>query len=252
MAKEESKSKALAIVEAPYSALMIQQDDVALMINEELDGELGVFDIDRIKIPSSGITSFSVPNLEGETDMVKEIEGIIIYKKSVRAYWEKSYDDVGAAPPNCSSDNAISGDGEPGGTCKKCDYSQFGTAINKDDTPGKGQACKLMMLVFILGEDGFLPKIVVCPPTSVAPMRKYFVRLLDKGIRSSTIITKLSLEKDKNDKGIEYSKVLPAIVGKLDEETLEKVQVYAATIRNVLAKEGLKEEDFESETKEDF
>lgn len=242
MAKE--KSKALAIVDAPFSALSIPQEEVAAMINDDLEGELGEFDIDRIKIPSGGNMAFSVPSLDGTPDFLKEIQGVIIYKKSVRAYWEKSLDDGGASAPDCSSNNNVFGVGAPGGTCKKCPFAQFGSAVNKDGSVGKGQACKLMMLVFILCEDGFLPKIVVCPPTSVAPMRKYFVRLLDKGIRTTSVITNLSLVEDKNDKQIKYSKISPSIVGKLNEETLEKVSSYAATMKSVLETEGLGKEDY--------
>jgi hypothetical protein len=246
MAKDKN-SKALAIVDAPFTALALPQEEVAALVQENLGDEaVGVFDLDRIKIPSGGIKQWAVPTLEGDMEMVKELVGVIVFKKMVRAYWGKSLDEGGAAAPDCKSDNNIFGTGEPGGICKQCPFAQFGSAINKDGSPGKGQACKLMMLVFILGEDGFLPKIVVCPPTSVAPMRKYFVRLTGEAILVSSVITKLELESDKNDAGIQYSKAKPSIVGALSEEAKEKIKAYIENLAAVWEAEGIKDDDYAS------
>lgn len=246
MAKE-SKSKALAIVEAPFTALAIPQEELKDLIHENLGDELGEFDIERIKIPPGGILQWTVPTLEGEPEMVKDLQGVIVYNKLVRAYWVKSIDDGGAASPDCKSDNNAFGEGTPGGSCSKCPFSKFGSAVGKDGNPGKGQACQQKMLVFLLGEEGFLPKIVVLPATSISPLRKYFVRLMDRGISKSSIVTKLKLEEDKNDSGIKYSKVKPVIVGALDDKAKEQIATYIDNLKVTWEAEGIKEDDEEED-----
>lgn len=246
MTKE--KTNALAILDTQFTALALPQEELQALLRENLGGELGEFDIERIKIPSGGITSWSVPTLEGEPEMVKSLTGVIVFKKLVRAYWDKSYDEGGATAPDCKSDDNTYGEGEPGGLCKRCALSQFGSAAGKDGKPGKGQACKQMMLVFLLGEEGFLPKIVVCPPTSISPLRKYFVRLMDKGILASSVVTKLELEIDKNDAGIKYSKAKPSLVGKLSSEAAEKIKTYVVNFNATWESEGIKDEDYESKS----
>lgn len=241
----DKKTKALAVLDMPFTALALPQEEVTALVKENLGDEgIGVFDLDRIKIPSGGIDQWAVPTLEGTTEMVKELTGVIVYKKLVRAYWSKSLDDGGATAPDCKSDENVIGVGNPGGDCYECPLSQFGSAVNKDASPGKGQACKLMMLIFLLGEDGFLPKIVVCPPTSVAPMRKYFVRLTSEAIMLSTIITKLELDIDKNDAGIKYSKAKPSIAGMLNDEAKTQIKSYINNLNTVWETEGVKDDDY--------
>lgn len=245
---DKSKTNALAVVDPQYTALALPPEEVEALINENLGGEgLDVFDIDRIKIPSGGILQWAVPTIEGTTEMVKELEGVIVFQKQVRAYWSKSLDDGGATAPDCKSDDNHVGAGNPGGYCRECPLAKFGSATDKKGEPAKGQACKLMMLVFILGDEGFLPRIVVLPPTSVGPMRKYLVRLTERAILASTVVTKLELEEDKNDAGIKYSKAKPSIVGKLNDEKAAQLKSYIANLSKMFASEGVQDDDIGSQ-----
>ena len=82
--------------------------------------QINASDLDRVKVPSGGALSFEIPDVN-EPDGVstsKTIEGVIVAHKSVRAYWSKSLDEGdGSQPPDCYSDDAVSGIGEPGGKC---------------------------------------------------------------------------------------------------------------------------------------
>ena len=74
-------------------------------------------DLEVIKSPTGGATSFMVPGLSGE-EPVKELTGILIGYDTPRAYWEES-NPVEGTPPQCYSDDSIiSHDGR---RCKTCD-----------------------------------------------------------------------------------------------------------------------------------
>ena len=101
------KETAIEVADTGY--LVLQKDSNIVEIVEENLGSEGVsaYDLDRVKIPAGGATAFEVPTLEGE-ESIKEIEGIIIFWKTARAYWPEKFNGENN-PPQCSS-----ADGEVG------------------------------------------------------------------------------------------------------------------------------------------
>lgn len=178
-------------------------DEIISMIQANIGGQITAGDLTKIKVPSGGSTVWEVPSLTGETQGAKELTGIIIHWQDHRAYWEGKFEG-GNAQPACFSDNGLNGIGKPGGDCIKCPFSQYGSASN-----GEGQACKQIRSIFILPQDSLLPMVVNCPPTSIQPMRRYFLDLTAKLLPYWSVVTGLSLEAKENDSKIKFARIKP-------------------------------------------
>ena len=219
----------LAIVEASNYAIM-NVDNPSEVIEANLGTEqLKPYDLDFVKVPTGGGTSWTVPGIEGD-ETTKEIVGVIVYKKDIRAYWPN----MGLnGPPQCSSLDCIIGIGDPGGPCKECPYSKFGSAVNDRGEAGRGQACKMSRLLFVLRPEDMLPIIVRVPPSSLEAIKKYMMRLTSKNIKYCGVMTRLSLDVEKNADGIKYAKIVPTVAGKLGVEEADKFFTYGQSMRSV-------------------
>ena len=186
-------------------------------------GEAGLssWDLDAIKIPTGGGTSFTVPTLEGETKE-KGVEGVLIFYRDVRTFWRQSFEESGGgSTPDCASQDGKVGMGDPGGECRLCPMSTFGS-----DGKGRGQACKQMKKLFVLPPDRLLPFVVDLPPTSLGVVKQYMFRLLSERVPYHGCISRLELEKVNNQDGIAYSRVKLSMVRKLTEAEIPAMKTY--------------------------
>lgn len=231
MSKQESKGEVVT-VDHSYPVLAMEAGKLQKVIRANIgNSSLSEFDVDRIKVPTGGNNLWAVPTLDGEEN-VKEIDGIVVFWKEPRAYWKVGFDDSGGGtPPDCSSDDGVSGIGDPGGSCSACPLSQFGTHHK-----GRGQACKQMRVLFIVREQEFLPVAISCPPTSLDNMRKYFLRLAGRGIQYNHVITKFVLAPDRNRDGIKFSAVSPSMVRMLGDHEIEAIERYCEAIEPALSR----------------
>ena len=133
----------------------------------------------------------------------RELSGVILLWHEVRLYWKLAMEQStnGATAPDCFAWNALRGVGVPGGDCSTCPLAQFGSAQT-----GDGQACKLVRQVFFLRPDRLLPVIVSLPAGSLRGAREYFRRLAAKGLPCFGLVTRIGLEKARNNQGREYSR----------------------------------------------
>jgi len=200
-------------------------------------GDEGIsrFDLDRLKVPTGGTTTWSVPTLEGEKQQ-EAVEGIVIHWKDVRAYWAGDYTGKNT-PPDCYSDDAKIGVGDPGGKCKECPFAEWESAEE-----GDGQACKQMRILFLLRENNILPLAITAPPTSVGNIKNYFMRLASKGIAFYGAITRFELDKAMSSGGIEYSEIVPSYVQKLTGDALDKMREVREQIKPKLEQVDLEPE----------
>lgn len=233
MTKATVKGGALATQpQGEYAALQRSPEEIKEIIQTNVGTEgLTLMDLDRIKIPTGGTTVWSLPSLKGE-EHHEEIEGVIVAHKTARAYWESSIDETGGGePPDCSSDDGASGVGEPGGSCLKCPLNVFGTAPAKGKKQqGRGKACKELRVVFMILPNKLIPVLFMLPPTSIGPMRKYFLNLASVGLPSYGVTTKFALESTKNKDGIVYALAKPLLGRELNEDEIERVRAYASAI----------------------
>lgn len=226
-------------------AIASRSDAMAEVMRENVgQGGMTVFDLDRVKIPTGGGKLWTVPGLAGEED-VRTIDGIIVAWSEPRAFWATTLDDGGGGnPPDCSSTDGQTGrgmygvgsDAHPSGDCSTCPMSQWGSKGELRGDDARGQACKQMRLLFMLRRDDLLPLAMFLPPTSIGPVRKYFMRLASKGVPYYGVVTTLGLDQTKNATNIEYSIVTAEMAGPLSDEDRASVKAYAESIQESLRK----------------
>lgn len=241
-------SKELATTKtAEFPALAADPKALAEALQENLGGgSISPFDLDRIGIPSGGGLAWTVPALDGTEDTAKELLGIVIHVQNARAYWRNAFGEgSGAVPPDCVSDDAVTGVGDPGGACSQCPYAAFGSDVRQ-----RGQACKLIQRLFLLRPGASLPVVVNLPPGSLKNARKYLLRLVSNSKRASSVVTRLTLEKDKNADGIVYSKAVFAMVGELPPSEAEAAGAYGKALAPYFRRTSV--QDFETPAEETY
>lgn len=180
------------------SGFMLLADfNMSATMAEELNGLEGGFD--RVKIPSGGSTMFELPgDTDDEPEAVKEFSAVILFHHPILQYYRDKYTG-GSNPPNCGSFDGVTGEGDPGGVCAKCPLSQFGSGENN------GKACKSRRRVFLLREGEIFPLVISLPTGSLKEFTRYIKRLLSKGKKSNSVVTRFALKKATNASGIAYS-----------------------------------------------
>lgn len=107
-----------------------------------------------------------------------KIVGTILYKTPSRSFFRKK-----KKFPQCTCQDIKAGQAtwwedweERKGTprsCKGCEYGAWGSAVNDDDTAGKGKACKETRRLFLARPGSLLPIAIDLPPTSIKPFEVY-------------------------------------------------------------------------------
>jgi len=222
---------------AQYPALDPNSDRVKTILANLAGESLTMADFNRIKVPGGQGEGWKPRwTIESATgaEMADTIEGVILHNTRRRAYW--SNPNPSQTPPDCSSADMVNGCGTPGGSCLACPFNQFGSAHN-----GHGKACKEVRLFFLLRKGQVLPDVVSVPPGSLKNVRKYLTSL---PIPFFGVMTQLSLEKASNSDGVAYARIVPKMVGSLDdagkqailalmkqyEETFSSVTIDAADV----------------------
>lgn len=217
----------------PVAEYALMQRDVTTMlaqIQENLDGEkLSQWDLPRIKIPAGGGLSWEIPTISG-VDTTREIIGIPVYQTMMRSYWSTP-DPVEGTPPDCSSPDAKFGFGDPGGDCEICPLAQFASAHN-----GRGQACKIRRMLFVLREDDTIPVLISLPPTSVKPWRNFLLQASSIGPYYGMQVG-LSLSK-KTSNGYTHSILNPRLVEALSGDMLERARTYHEMFTALMSSES--------------
>lgn len=215
-----------------YALMKTDFEAVKEAIRENLGGAtINPFDLDRVKVPAAGGTTWEVPTLDG-IEEVKTLTGVLIFFSDPKAYWRVPFDESGGgSPPDCTSEDGLYGNGDPGGECAKCPLNQFGSGAK-----GKGKACTDMRLLFMIRENNLLPLVISAPVMSIKPMKQYNLRLASNGVAYYGVQTSLSLEKAKNADNITYSKIVPAMAGRLTPEQAAFFKQYQEAIKPALQK----------------
>jgi len=223
--KNETTATALAVIE--NFSLPVLSDGIGAAMSEEMDGLTLSFP--RVKIPSGGGLAFEVPGDDPENpDAVKEVVGVIVDHHPVNAFWHDKY--AGANnPPDCSSmDGKVGLDADGNRVpCNSCQFNQWGSAED-----GRGKACKNMHRVYILREGEMLPLLLTLPPTSLKNLSDYIaLRVVSKGLRSYSVVSKVSLKKAQNAGGINYSQAVFSLAGKLASDQVKAMAEYSKGIK---------------------
>ena len=237
MAKKDET--ALVVPEdTQFQIMKMGESDIKAMLHENLAGgdSISVQDLPRVKVPSGGGTVWSVPSVEGDKNM-EHLEGVIIFTKNTRTYWEQSFDDTGGGiPPDCYSLDGVTGIGimadlTPGALCADCEMYKF-----KED--GSGRPCKEGRLIFMVTQEEILPIVIKAPVMSLGNAKKYLLGLTSRVQKVHSVYTKLSLVADKNKKGMKYSKIIFEKIGDVEQPQL--TQAYAETLRPFIDQQAAK------------
>ncbi len=211
---------------------LTQREEALEVMQENLEGMEGQFKFDKVKIPSGGGISFEIIDEAGEPNPVKELKGVVLDYYPINAWWHDEYGGE-KNPPTCSSMDCKTGTGAPehgipaGQACANCPKNQWGS----DPRGGKGKACKNMVRVYMLQEGSVFPVLLALPPTSIGGWKQYIQRLTNKLLPYYGVVTVAKLEKDRNEGGIEYSKVVFAKAGDLTRAERKAIKDYAQTLR---------------------
>lgn len=236
------ETTALALVKdvGTFEILTMPVNQLPELMKENAGAEgITPFDLDRIAIPAGGGKAWEVPTLEG-TEAVGVVQGVVIAWNNARAYFDQPFEETGGGvPPACSSNDGITGVGNPGGQCEKCPMAQFGTARGGK---GKGQACRAIRRLFIIRPGDRLPMVIALPPTSLKAAKKYFLRLASQGIPFYGVVTKFGLEQ-KNDP-VKHSVALFAVASRLDPQQVEAFRKISEGLKPYLVKQPVVDGDF--------
>lgn len=201
-----------AIVPVKDSKFLMIRDVESLMetIQANTNGEpYSVRDLNQVKVPAGGGLAFELPPAEGqsEPEMAKSFEGVILYANyRKRIYYATKMEDGSGAPPDCQSDDAITGvpfdnTRGVGGPCKDCPGSVW------DDAKG-GSPCKPCGLAIVMLRDRGLPVCVHFPVTSRGNLETYMRRdLVSAKVPFFATSTVFGLEKAQGATGNVYSKI---------------------------------------------
>lgn len=227
---QEQMQETLPAVIGSYAVMQADETFSAAIAANIGSGGITPFDLDRVRVPAGGGTTFEIPGLDGVAE-AKTLEGVIVHWRSPRGYWRESFDATGGGtPPDCSSDDGITGVGDPGGECGSCPLARFGSSEK-----GRGQACRQMRLLFMVREGDRLPIVVVVPPSSLKEVGRYFLRLAGNSVPYYAATTRLELRKTKNKDGIGYSEIVPSIGARLTQEETSRILDYAKGLAPVFA-----------------
>lgn len=205
---------------------------------EELDGLTPSFE--RIKIPAGGGLAFEMPSDDPDSpDMIKEFSAVILFHHPINCYYAEEYTG-GNNPPDCGSmDGKIGIEAESGEVkyCAECEYNKFGSGKNGS------KACKQKRRIYLLREGEALPTILSLPTGSLAEFSKYVMRLLSKGKKTNTVVTKFALKKAQNSGGINYSQAIFTLERTLTEEELKAVLPLSEQVKAMATKVTVLDEE---------
>ena len=191
---------------------------------EELSGLDNEFE--RIKIPAGGGVMFESPSSNpDELDMIKEFSAVIIYHHPMYVFYSSKFNGSNNSP-DCLSIDGVTGVGIPGGKCINCPKNKFGSGENGS------KACKNKHQMYLLREGEIFPVILSLPTSSNKEFSRYIKRLLSRGKKSDSVVTKFSLKKAVNKTGISYSQVQFSVARELDTKEIELIKNYSEQVKS--------------------
>lgn len=196
--------------------------EMSKVLAEEFKGlDISEGSFPKIKIPSGGGLAFEVPGDDPDSpDMVKSFDAVILQHNTINVYYKDKYTGDNT-PPDCHSKDGITGMDRETGECKKCEecpLNEYGSGEG-----GNGKACQNKCVLSLLREGECIPTILTLPATSVAPLKQYKLRLVSKGIRTHSVVTRFALRKATSKGGIIYSEATFTAARKLSEEELKSI-----------------------------
>ncbi len=170
----------------------------------------------RISLPNAGATQFKFADSDGmEQSSKSEFEAIILVSKPYRAYYKNAYNPAADTTPDCRSFDGKTGEGNPGGSCKRCPLNQFGE--NK-----AGKPCKEKRSLMLLCADSTWPYRMTLPTGSINAYNAFAIGLMSKGKSINDVVAKFFITPTTSKSGKQYSKISISIARDLTEKEHEQ------------------------------
>lgn len=236
--------------DSPYEVLQMSRPELNELLSEALSpGEtLSASDLIRVKIPGAGGKRWEVPNpaLGGEESM-EELVGVPLRIATRRGFWHEKFSG-GNESPDCASEEGIVGVARrmrPGPQpepvkgkkpydvpwetqeCAGCPFNEFGSAI---DDASQAKGCKEVRQVFLLQPESILPLVINVTPGSLAAFKAFRVGLLNMRLKPTDVEIGMALEKVQNAGGIDFARVVPRIVRRLDPDAAAAMKALAGVV----------------------
>lgn len=185
------------------------------------DGTTGIM-ARHIKVPSGGGKAFEIEgDTEDDTEVVKEVQGVIIFTHRMNAYWPSSFGQGEAGtntPPECSSMDAKKGYNYKTGKttdCDTCPFNQFGEG---------GKPCKNLRRIYLMRNGSPNVYLLSVPPTSMKDVSRGLARIMGNGkVPYTKMVVSFKLVPATSKGGINYSKIAISKVGDLTPEQGKQV-----------------------------
>jgi hypothetical protein len=246
-------STELAVYDSNKFSVLQKGSDLNLAMLENGEGEGFVeSDFPRVKTPSGGGVFWTV-NAGNGMESKPFLEGVIVFKCRKGILWKSDEtsedkpvlvtDDMKYARLNipwaevpeemqpvlekhevpqealvAAGVNHSDADGNPvryfyWDGPKKLPYCEFGSATKANS---KGKRAKEYQVLYLLRDNEALPLRIQLGPTSITPMRKFFIQL---NVPHYMAYVKLGLKTEKSAGGKDYSVVVPERIGTLDKDS---------------------------------
>jgi len=258
----------LAVIDHQKFPALVPGSEVAeaLEANKAIaEGETREQDLVKITVPSQGQTQWTWTDMTGNQS-ADVIRGLLVWVQKRGYLWpfeepsgdmpvlvtndmftaEKRGDELGDIDPEIL-EKASNGDGSYAWK-ELGEYQEFGSSEN-----GHGKRCREYRMLFILQEGGAHPCMVPAPPGSLKTILPFITQMCATVPHWRAVI-ELSLEKDKSKGGVDFSRIVPKLVGMIDAETGKKVkEFYTDPIAGMahrvdFAQEGTKESETQTES----
>ena len=250
-----TKGKNIVVAEkddlAAYDVLAEGVEAIRDMISANVGGmtDLGEFNLTRaVNPPGSAKTPrWEIPGLGDEPEFTGEVEGIIVFHKNARVYYEHSYEETGGGQqPDCMSRDGIRGEGVPGGLCPKCPLSKF---VKHDDGTTDRPACREMKRLFILRPGEIMPTMFNATGGNVGQVMQYLLNLTTKGrLKYNHCITRIKLAADKYKNGRDWAKWNLSMASALPDDVCEQMDAYNQFIEPIVSELAVTAEDVADDT----
>lgn len=220
----------LAIIDASdYAMLAFDPAEAAEAIRDTVGTIDPRRDLTVLVAPGPKGKAWDIVSPTGEVKEAKSVQGVIVAKRQMRAYYADAYSPGSNTPPTCSAEPNRDGEwfgqsDDPklnGKNCDGCPFNQFESA-----SVGNGKACsEYVGLIMYRPEDVLLPIVVRVPPSALKSWRNYLLGLikLDPRLRLHNVVTEISLEAVKDDVPKWHFK----LVGKVDGTTAASIAARA-------------------------
>ncbi len=174
----------------------------------------------------------------GET--YKEIIGVVAVSRIGRAYWPTAFGTgEGNVAPECTSADGVVGTVGNCGICPKNQWPESG---------GRKDCTEMRRLVVLSDDKGAF--LLTLKPGSMRAWDRYAARLRATGLRYYAVRTKFSVEVAQNKQNVKFTRVVPTVVGSLDDATLADVLGQYDSWAALLTQQRTVAEDVETEDAE--